>query len=70
MLSNYSWQCLNSYNSDQARNQGGGAFAPPEIFKTLQSNFDIWRNFQRLKMEFYILIIFKKSHWDFSLSYW
>jgi len=21
-------------------------------------------------MEFYILIIFKKSHWDFSLSYW
>jgi len=39
----------------------GGAFAPPEIFKTLHGNFDI-------KMKSYILIIFKKSHWNFSLS--
>jgi len=45
--------------------QGGafGAFAPtPEIFKTLHSNFDICRNFQRIKMKFYILINFKKSY--------
>jgi len=50
--------------------QGGafGAFAPtPEIFKTLHSNFDICRNFQRIKMKFYILINFKKSYWNFSL---
>jgi len=34
----------------QARNQGGafGAFATPEIFKTLHSKFDICRNFQRI----------------------
>jgi len=44
-----------------------GAFAPPEIFKTLHSNFDICRNFQRIKMKFYILIIFKKSYLNFSL---
>jgi len=37
-----------------------GAFASPEIFKTLHGNFDIHRNVQR-KMEFLILIIFKKS---------
>jgi len=56
----------------QARNQGGhlGQFAPPEIFKTLHSNFEICRNFQRIKMKFYILIIFKKSYRNFSLSYW
>jgi len=49
--------------SSQARNQGGifAAFVPPEIFKTLHSNFDICRNFQRIKVKFYILIIFKKS---------
>jgi len=50
---------------------GGEAFgvlAPPEIFKTLHSNFDICRNFQRMKMKFYILIIFKKSYCNFSLS--
>ena len=47
----------------QARNQGGpfGAFPPPEIFKTLHSNFDICRNFQIIKLKFCILIIFKKS---------
>ena len=44
-----------------------GAFVPPKIFKTLHSNFDICRNFQR-KMKFYILIIFKKSYLIFSLS--
>jgi len=39
------WQ--DQYPAGQARNQGGayGAFAPPEIFKTLHSNFDICRNF-------------------------
>ena len=40
----------------------------PKIFKTFHSNFDICRNFQRIKMKFYILIIFKISHWNFSLS--
>jgi len=56
--------------SPQARNQGEafGAFAPLGIFKTLHSNFDICRNFQRIKMKFYILIILKKSYWNFSLS--
>ena len=39
-----------------------GTFATPEIFKTLHSNFDICRNFQRIKMKFYILIILKKSY--------
>jgi len=45
-----------------------GAFDPPEIFKTLHSNFDICRNFQRLKMKFCILIIFRKPYLNFSLS--
>ena len=38
----------------------GGAFGafPRENFKTLHSNFDICRNFQRIKMKFYILITF------------
>ena len=56
----------------QARNRGGafGAFAPPEIFKILHGNFDICRNFQRIKKKFYILSIFKKSYCNFSLSYW
>jgi len=31
-------------------------------------NFDIYRNFQRIKMKFSILIIFKKSYLNFSLS--
>ena len=48
----------------------GGGICPTEIFNTLHSNFDICRNFQRIKMKFYNLIIFKKSHWNFSLSYW
>jgi len=52
----------------QARNQG--AFAPPEIFKTLHGTFDICRNFQRIKMKFYIVIIFKKPYLSFSLFYW
>jgi len=47
-----------------------GAFGSPEIFKTLHRNFDICRNFQRIKMKFYIPIIFKKSSWNISLSYW
>jgi len=48
-----------------------GAFAPPEIFKTLHSNFDICRNFQIIKLKYSILIIFmKKTYKNFSLSYW
>jgi len=39
-----------------------------EIFKIFHSKFDICRNFQRIKMKFYILIISKKSHLNFSLS--
>jgi len=38
---------------------GGGI--PPENFGTLHSNFNIYRNFQRMKMKFYILIMFKKN---------
>ena len=49
--------------------QPGGALAicpsPTENFKTLHSNFDICRNFQRIKMKLYILIFF----WIF-LSHW
>jgi len=54
----------------RATRGGIWGICPPEIFKTLHSNFDICRNFQRIKMKFYILIIFKKSCWSFSLSYW
>jgi len=43
---------------------------PPENFKILHCNLDICRNFQTIKTEFYILIIFKKSYWNFSLYYW
>jgi len=52
------------------RETRGGAFeanAPAKIFKALHSNFDIYKNFQRMKMKFYILIIFKKLYWNFSL---
>jgi len=38
--------------------------------KALHSNFDICRNFQRIKMKFYIVIIFKKPYWNFSLFCW
>jgi len=51
------------FDSIQARNQEG--HFPPEIFKTLHNNFDICKNFQKTKMKFYILIIFKKSYWNF-----
>jgi len=61
--------CLPLKTPQQARNQGGGIWGicHPEIFKTLRSNFDICRNFQRIKMRFYILIIFKKSYWNFGI---
>jgi len=32
--------------------QPGGAFAPPEDFKTLHSNFDKCRNFRKTKIKF------------------
>ena len=67
--------CTPSFNDTSLRSnvpdagaQPGGAFFPPEIFKALHSNFDICRNFQRIKMKFYILIIVKKFYWNFSLS--
>jgi len=41
-----------------------------EIFKTLHSNFDICRNCHIIKLKFCILINFKKSYLNFSLSYW
>jgi len=43
--------------------QPGGIWGifPPKNFKTLHNNFDICRNFQRIKMKYDILIIFKKS---------
>jgi len=40
----------------------GGAFASPASFKTLDTNFDMCRNFQRIEMKFYILIMFEKSY--------
>jgi len=55
---------------DQARNQTGGN-SPPESFKLLHSNFDVWRNFQIIKLKFCILIIFKKSFTSIFLClYW
>jgi len=54
---------ISSNNGHQARNQGG-AFVPPEIFKTLHSNFDICRIFQRIKMNF-IFNHFKKILLEF-----
>jgi len=56
----------------QARNQRGHLrhLPPSEIFKTLHSDFDIYRNFQIIKMKFCVLMVFKKSYWNFSLSYW
>jgi len=44
----------NQVSQDQARNQGGGHLGhfPPEIFKTVHRNFDICRNFQRIKIQF------------------
>jgi len=35
--------------------QPGGEFSPPQKFQN--SNFDIFRNFQRIKINFYILIM-------------
>ena len=49
-----------------------GAFAPPEIFKTLYSDFGICGNFPITKLKFCILIMFK-SCWkvllEFSMFY-
>jgi len=36
-----------------------------ENFKSLHSNFDIYRNVQRFKMKFYFLIIFEKTLFEF-----
>jgi len=49
---------IKMYPVMQARNQRGRL--TPENFKTLHSNFDIYRNFQRIKIKFCILVIFGK----------
>jgi len=69
--------------SEKARNHGShlqweagaqpggghlGHLPPHRNFKTLHGKFDICRDFQRIKMKYYILINFKKSCWNFSLS--
>ena len=61
---------INSCLCTVLRRATRGEFAPPEIFKTLHSKFDICSNFQRIKMKFYILIIFKILYANFSLSSW
>jgi len=51
------------------KHQGGKC--TPENFKTLHSNFDICRNFQTIKMKFYILIILRNLIWIFlCLACW
>jgi len=59
--------CGTDFGSTKARNQGRGhlGHSPLENFKTLHSNFDICRNFQRIKMKFYTLIIFRKALSEF-----
>jgi len=44
----------------EARNQGGG-ICPSRKFQNITQQFDICRNFQRIKMKFCIGIIFKKK---------
>jgi len=51
---------LQRFISSQTYNQEGH-LPPPELFKTLHSNFDICRNFQIIKLKYCILILFKKS---------
>jgi len=53
----------------QPRGRIWGICPPPEIFKALHSNFDICK-LSKNKDESLYLIIFKKSYWNFSLSYW
>jgi len=57
-----SQQRLDLRESVAGAQPGGGAFSLAENFKTLHSNFDICRNFQRKIMKFSILIIFKKRY--------
>jgi len=56
-----------SHIRNRRATRGGSIWgiSPPEIFRTLHSNFDICRNFQRIKMKFCILIIFEKSFLNF-----
>jgi len=59
-------QCIFICSNVHSRRATREGICPsPEIFKTFHS---IWRNFQRIKMKFYILIIFKKSYCNISLS--
>jgi len=63
--------CYSLRHSRRATKGGAfGAFSLREIFKTLHRNFDIWRNFQMLKLKFCILIIIKKILLICFLSYW
>jgi len=68
MLQRSSKQNCQSQSGAQPGGRAFRALSLPEIFKTLHRNFDICRNFQRIKMKFHILIIFKNSYWNFSLS--
>ena len=51
----------NAYKQLFLINQGIWSIFLPKNFKTLHSNFNICRNFQKIKMKLYILIIIKKS---------
>jgi len=57
------WFATRSFETTSGAQPRGnlGICPQPENFKTLPGNFDICRNCQRTKMEFCILIIFKKS---------
>jgi len=52
----------------QARNQGG--HLPPPKFSNHCIGIFTFAEILKNIMKFFILIIFKKSYWNFSLSYW
>jgi len=47
-LALHPWLAQNIRHNSTGAQPGGGAFALPEIFKIMHSNFDICRNFQRI----------------------
>jgi len=54
--------------SNRAGAQSGGGnlgICIPQNFKTLHSNFDICRNFQRIKMKFLVFYSFRKGLFEF-----
>jgi len=60
MSANYNSPTIGTNLCKRATRGGGhlGHFPPPENFKTVYSNFDSCKSFQRIKTKFYILIIF------------